>query len=412
MAQRRVRRYVGTTIAAVLTAAGLGSPASAAASAMTLSSVTGPSAGGNSITGTVAASALAFPAGTTPTVQFQYFGTGSTACSASARAVTQIAGSGTATTAGVLTAEPDTVLRISTTKIVFQVPSRAYPALDENGNPSAVNAGGLVLVGAQTSAKWNVCVYDSDSTVSSTLLATATYTLAARPAITAVLPASSPSGGGQTITVNGSGFSTVVTPTTGSIGGAALTNIKVASNGNSLTAVTGPRAAGSGLALTLNTPGGPVSSLDPDNNPATNDTPIPFAYSNGITITPNTAPVGTQANIEVKGAGFAGLTFAAGGTPTSSQAHVFLVKGAYDPAANRGVAECEVIVVVSDNELVCSLDLAADQLNPVDSTTVPATPIVNDAYILTVVANGATNAGPAADPTIVSSGAAFIVAPY
>lgn len=80
--------------------------------------------------------------------------------------------------------------------------------------------------------------------------------------------------------------------------------------------------------------------------------------------------------------------------------------------ATGGVAECEVVVVVSDAELVCTLDLAANQLSPLTSATVPNTPIVEGAYILTVVANGATDAGYDANPTIVSSGATFTVAPY
>jgi hypothetical protein len=161
-----------------------------------------------------------------------------------------------------------------------------------------------------------------------------------------------------------------------------------------------------------------VSSLDPDNNGlpedgdgATEDAPIPFTYSNGITISPNTAASGSTVTLDVYGAGFSQLNFDPAGTPTSGNAHVFLVKDAYDAAGNRGVAECAV-VVVSDTELICTLDLSADQLSPQDSTTVPNTPIADGAYMLTVVADGDIGAGIGANPTIISSGAAFIVAPY
>jgi hypothetical protein len=420
MSQRMLRRAgVASAAVTVLVLSGVSAPAAAAAAAMTLSSVSGPSGGGNTITGTVAASAMSFPAGTSPTVQFQYVGTGAASCSTSAKDVAQIVATGTTTTAGVLTADPDTVRRIATAKIVFKVPSSAYPALDDDGNPSTVNPGGLVLAGTQTSARWNVCVYDSASTTSGTLLAAASYTLVVPPTITSIIPVSSPAGGGQSITVNGTGFGSGSTAISGSIGGAALTDIKVAPDGASFTATTGPRAAESGLALTVITQGGTVSSLDPDNNglpqdgdSTTNDAPIPFTYSNGITVTPNTAASGTAVTLDVNGAGFSQLTFDSGGTPTSTQAHVFLVKDAYVAASNRGVAECDVLAVVSDTELICTLDLSADQLSPADSTVVPSTPIADGAYIVTVVADGATDAGSDADPTIISSGAAFIVAPY
>lgn len=408
---RGVVRIVLTTIIAAGPVASVGSPASAAVPVLTLSSATGPSGGGNTITGT--SSAMAFPAGVTPVVQFQYVGAGSSSCSSTAQAPTQIAATGTTATAGVLTVDPAQARRITTTKLALTVPSSAYPAFDDYGNPSTVNPQGLVLTGSQTSARWNLCVYDTDSTTSSTLLAVASYTVAIRPTIGSISPASGPSGGGQTITVNGTGFAPLSAPITGSIDGSALTDIRVTASGTSLTATTGPHTAGSGFALTLNTPGGPVSSLNPDNDPTTNDTPIPYSYSNGIAIAPNTAPVGSTVSVDVYGAGFSQLNFTGGGTPADGYAHVFLVKDAYAPASNRGVAECGNVVVISDNELICTLNLAADQLNPVDSSVEPGTPIVDGAYMLTVVATGDPNASLAdANPTIVSSGAAFIVAPY
>jgi hypothetical protein len=418
--RRPGRAALASLAATAILLAGVNVPASAAPLPMTLSTAYGPSGGGGTVIGTVTSTTAVptpIPAGAIPTVQFQYVGTGSTPCGTMAKAVTQIAGSGTTTTAGVLTVDPNAVKRISTTKVAFWVPSSSYPAW-VSGSPSTVNTTGLVLVGSQTTAKWNVCVYDSDSTTASTLIASAAYTLALRPTITSISPTSSPAAGGQSITVNGTGFTAVSTPINGSIGGAALTSIKVATGGNSFTATTGPRAAGTGLALTVNAPGGQVSSLDPDNNglaqdgnPSTNDAPIPFSYSNGITITPNTAPSGSGLTLDVIGAGFSLLNFETGINPTSSLAHVFLVSGTYVAASNRGVAECTVDVV-SDTELICFLDLSGDQLNPATSAPVPGTPIANGAYFLTLVANGATNAAGAANPTVMSSGSAFIVAAY
>ncbi|MEU4163754.1 IPT/TIG domain-containing protein [Actinoplanes sp. NPDC026670] len=411
------RAVLAAVAATVITAAGTSAPAAAAEPVLTLSSATGPSGGGVMITGTTAADGP-FPAGTVPVVQFQFVGAGSTSCRATAQEVAQITASGTATTAGVLIVRPDTVKRLTAGKIAFEVPAGAYPELDGNGDPSTVNPDGLVLLDGQDSSRWNVCVYDTDSTTDSTLLATAVYTVAPRPVITSIIPAGSPAGGGQSITVNGSGFSTVVTGLSASIGGADLTGIKVAANGNSFTATTGPRAADTGLALVVTAPGGSVSSLDPDDNglaqdgdDSTPDAPIPFSYSNSITITPNTGPVGGSVDIDVLGAGFEALDFTSG-SPADGHAHVFLVKDAYDAAANRGVAECSVVVVISDNELICTLDLAAARLSAVDSSVLPDTTIAEGAYILTVVASGDPTAGPAADPTIISSGATFTVGPY
>ncbi|GIF13036.1 hypothetical protein Ate01nite_30680 [Actinoplanes teichomyceticus] len=310
-------------------------------------------------------------------------------------------------------ADPADVRRITDTKITFEVPSSAYPATDSSGNASTVNPNGLVLGSGQTTARWSVCVYDSASTTAGTLLATASYTLVQRPTITAVTPAAGPAGGGTTITVTGTGFTAVTTPITAEIGGAELTNIRVAANGNSFTATTGPHGAGSGLELSVDTPGGRVGSLDPDNDSATNDAPITFTYSNGITIAPSTAAAGAVVTLDITGAGFADLLFdAAGGTPTSSRAHVFLVDGAYDPATNRGVAECTGVMVVADTELVCTLDLSTSRLDPATSQPVPGAAIVDGAYIVTVVATGDPGAAGAAHPTIISSGSVFVVAPY
>ncbi|MFI1994350.1 IPT/TIG domain-containing protein [Actinoplanes sp. NPDC020271] len=393
-------------------------PAQAAALPMTLSSATGPSGGGNTLIGTVAASAanpIPFAAGSTPTVQFQY-----NACSAKARAVTQIAATTTTTTAGVLTVDPDNVKRMLGTQIAFEVPSKSYPA-QVNGSTSTINTGGLVLAGTQTSAKWNICVYDTPSTESSSLLAQASYTVGIRPRITAIIPSSGAVLGGQTITVTGAGFSTASNATTASIGGAALTGIKVAANGNSFVAVTGARAAGTGLALTVNTPGGPVSSTDPDNNGLpedgdddTADTPITFTYSNGIQVSPQTAPTGTKVDLLIKGVGFQQLIFdrSAQATPTSASAHIFLVKDAYVAASNRGVQECKGVLVASNTAMVCTLDLVADRLDPATSSVATGNKVAEGTYSIVVVANGAADAADAAAPTIISSGSTFTVAPY
>ncbi|WP_433831634.1 IPT/TIG domain-containing protein [Actinoplanes sp. CA-015351] len=405
MIRRITRAVVASVVLTTTVLAGVSTPASAAAVAMTLSKTYGTSGAGGTLIGSVPPTAVApFPAGSaTPIVQFQFVGTATTGCSLKAQTRTAIAGPGVNTTAGVLTADTTKVKRITSWKIVFTVPTAAYPG-------DAFNTSGLVLTGTQSQARWYVCVYDTESTTTSTLLATSVYTITLRPTITSISPASSPAAGGQAITVNGTGFSPVTTPITASIGGAALTNIRVASNGNSFTATTGVRAADTGLALSVVAPGGTVSSLDPDNNPLT-PTTYPFAYTNGITISPATGVTGALVTVSVTGAGFSGLIFDPAAVATSSDPHVFLVDGAYDPATNRGVAECTVGIVVSDTELICDLDLSATQLSP--TTSAPTSGVVPDgAYIMTVVANGDPGAAGLAEPSIISSGAAFVVAPY
>ncbi|MFI7547998.1 IPT/TIG domain-containing protein [Actinoplanes sp. NPDC049599] len=416
----------GAVTAAVIAATAV--PAFAVSVPMTLSSPAGPSGGGNSITGTATPTATVptpFPAGVTPVVEFQYIGASTAAtCSALYKAPVQMTAGATtpfAPTAGVVQVDPTTVKRVSATKIAFTVPSApaGYSDAPLTTTPSTANTNGLALMGGQTSAKWNVCVYDGTDPAASTLLATSTYTIATRPKITGITPGSSPALGGQLITINGSGFAS--TGTTATVGGAALTNVKVASNGNSLTGNTPAHAAGTGFAVVVTTAGGSVTSTDPDNNglpddgnPATTvDNPITFDYSNSISVIPNTAPANQKVDLDIQGVGFQQLVFNAV-SATAPTAQVFLVQGAYVAASNRGVKRCTGILVVSDTEIICTLDLTTDRLVAADSTVDTGNKVAEGAYTVTVVANG----DPAeADLAViaasnVNSGATFTVAPY
>ncbi|BBH68794.1 hypothetical protein ACTI_54790 [Actinoplanes sp. OR16] len=390
----RFRPILAVIAVTVLVLAGFSAPASAAVVALNLSKTFGTSGEGGTIVGWVTPSTTVTPfAGVTPVVQFQFSPTtaSNTTCSDRAKAQTAIAASGSTSTAGVLTVDPAQVKRVTNWKIVFPVPTAGYP-------DPAINTLGLVLAGTQTQSRWLVCVYDSTSTTTSTLLASSSYTIAIKPTITSISPTNSPAAGGQAITVNGTGLAPVTGAITATIGGAALTNIKVSSSGTSFTATTGARAPATGQYLTVVAPGGTVTSQDPNGDGNTADA-IPFTYSNAITVAPSTAPSGAPATLSITGAGFSGITFDPGVNATSSLGHVFLVIGAYDPQTNRGVAECVVAMVVSDTELVCDLDLLG-------------TPVPDGAYIVTVVANGSTGAGLAAGASIISSGSVFVVAPY
>jgi IPT/TIG domain len=393
---RTFRRAVLATIAGTALVLGSGAaPAQAATPlSLTLSTPVGLSGGGNKVVGSVVATTanpVPFVVNSVPVVQFQY-----NTCSVRARSVAQIAAGGGYLSAGVVQVNPADVARITGTKITFKVPQASYPVNDSNGAASTINTTGLVLPTGLTTAKWNVCVYDSDAPTTSNLIASGTYTVVTKPTITAVTPTSTPAAGGKTITVTGTGFTTVTTPLTGTIGGSALTNIKIAADGKSFTATTGAHAPGDDFEMVLNTPGGTVSSLDPDNDNSTNDPDITIDYTNGITVTPTTAQAATTATLDITGAGFSALSFDPSTPSNSSNAHVFLVIGAYDATSNRGVAECTGAVVLTDTEIVCTLDL----------TGVP-----EGAYIVTVVANGGVGSTDA-KPSIVSSGSVFAVAPY
>jgi hypothetical protein len=99
-----------------------------------------------------------------------------------------------------------------------------------------------------------------------------------------------------------------------------------------------------------------------------------FEYKNSIQVTPNTAPnTSASTDLDVQGTGFFNLSF---GT-SASDSHVYLVNGVYNPATGTGnsakqngaVAECASVLVFSDNELACTMNLtvamnAAGTLTP------------------------------------------------
>ena len=100
--------------------------------------------------------------------------------------------------------------------------------------------------------------------------------------------------------------------------------------------------------------------------------------------------------------------------------------GGYDPGETAGTpatsyiagptAECETPVVISDNELLCTLDLATGGLTPAtgNAATAPADNVANGTYTLTVVSNGDIAAADLDGYTVtdISSGSTFTVAPY
>ena len=374
-------------LAAAASGLGIG-PASAAAVAGTLSASSGPSAGGNTLTMTTA-SAKFF---TGLAIEFQYKATATTTCSAaysSAVAVTS--------TAGIVVVSSPKIL--SSTKVAFTVPAT------------------VALQGSATSANWLVCVYPGTNTTTSLLSASAGYTIAAKPTLAnsgAISPASGPALGGGTVTITGTNF---ITGMTAKIGSAALTGLTVVSS-TTATAVVPPQAAGSAMSLTVTTTGGTATKASA------------YTYTNGIIVTPNTTPTATAAtDLDILGVGFSSLDFAGavsggsfktdGTAPSDAGAHVYIVAGAYDPTDNSSAktvaeaGECVNVLVVSDTELICTLN-TADKYNQSGD---PA--IDNGTYTITVVSNGGVdvqsggaNADANYSQSIISSGSTFTVAPY
>ena len=237
-----------------------------------------------------------------------------------------------------------TARKLATTKAAFTVPT-------------------AITVVSGSSTEYRVCLYSAASATTGRLLAVSSFTVANVPAITAVTPNSGPALGYSTITVTGTYFPTTAGSITATLGGLALTSITPI-DPNTFTAVTPPHATGS-VALSMSTAMGSDTLASA------------YTYLNSIQISPNTAPnTSTAQDVDVQGSGFLNYTFSA---TANAGAHVYLVDGVYNGItgtgntvkANGPVADCGNVLVISDAELVCSLNLTA-VLNAAGSAVVPS----------------------------------------
>lgn len=315
--------YTGTTAGTSALISGTAANAFGAFNVLSLSTSSGPTGGGNSIT--VTTSGGTFIAGQTA-VEF-------TSPSSAPCAATYATANGTSVSAV-------TVLRVLlSNKLALTVP-------------------GTVTTG--NGPDYNVCAYTGNSVGVSTLIATtsAPYVVASAPTITSVSPAAGSTQGNTTITITGTNLSNIQSV---SIGGVALTGITSISP-TAFTAVTPAHSAGGPFGITVVTLGGPYTMSGA------------FTYANGIVVAPNRGANSASVDVDIQGVGFASLPFnpngtdTAGGTPDNATAHVYLVNGVYDPAqtnagykANGETLECVNVLVISDTELVCTLYLAGDQ---------------------------------------------------
>ncbi|GIF17758.1 hypothetical protein BJ973_009277 [Actinoplanes tereljensis] len=372
--RRKTALRLGAALgAATLTSLAIATPSYAATpDVITLGTLVGPTGGGNNLTLTSTGINNQFAAGSV-FVEFQWETATPGNCATAYVAPTAVAITSTAQTAGVIAASD--VRIVSPTKLAVAVPS----TLILGANNAAVTA------------DYNVCVYNTNNSATASSLIGQTsgngvnYTIGAVPTISAVSPAAGPSQGGNTITITGTNFA--ASGMTAAIGGFPLTGVT-----STTTTLTGtvPLRAPSGpyaVSVQLLTGGGAVKKNA-------------YTYADSIAVTPNTAPNTrtTPTDISVTGTRFMGLTFGTttGLLPDDSGAHVYLVRGNYDPAkttagtkTNGQVAECENVLVVSDAELVCSLYLAG---NGVAQATIHSVTGTTSGTTLTITVGSFTQA--------------------
>lgn len=284
----------------------------AATVALTLGASSGPSGGGNVLT--LTAAGAGFTAAST--VEFQY-ATPCTPAYADPVAVT-VDGDPLTQIAGIIPVPSGGIVLLSSSKLAVVVPAD------------------LALPAGQGVAAYYVCVYRADGSLQA---ASPPYKIVGPPLILEVSPPVGSTQGGATITVTGTGFAGTLTVT---LDGTALSGVTAAADGTSFTANVPPHASGE-VPLTVSTAIGSTSATL-------------FTYTDGITVQPATAPGSATAQaVDITGLGFSG--------PSFGLARVFLVDGAYDPTDQGGVktlgesAECAGVLVVSDTELICTLDL-------------------------------------------------------
>jgi hypothetical protein len=394
--------------AAVVTALAVTAAPAFAEPKLTLSPATGPSAGGNTVIAQAATGVSAFLASTAPKVEFQAITASVTSCSNTYKAQANIAGAGGTLTAGVVpVSTAGAVIRINSGRIAVTVPAE------------------LALPASFTTARFNMCVYDTDSLTTSTLLASAAYSIAAKPTITNITPTAGPALGGYTVNVSGTGFTSGTTATLGNV---ALNNITVNTAGTLLTGTAPARPAGSNIQLVLTTQGGTVTSNDPDNNGkigvgVSDDaaSAMNFGLTNGIVVTPNTAPSGSTPSLDIQGVGFSGMSFVdattSWTTAIDATPHIALIAKStgYGLAAAgaRPISLCRGVLVLNDTELLCTLDLD-NSLDPTaDTATSTSADVPTGVYNVQIIqTNAATTTTAQAGGTAITSGSTFTVAAY
>ncbi|GAA0510635.1 hypothetical protein Ade02nite_46010 [Paractinoplanes deccanensis] len=355
----------------------LGNATYSALPTSTVSPTSGNSGGGNTIIVTTATSTMA--AGTTPGGLF----TESTSCPA------------TFDVAGV-DDQAATVTRISGVKAAVAVPA------------------GVLHTGDEETTAWRFCLYAN--AVDGALIAVpSTYSVAEELDVSTVTitPNGGPAQGNSTITVQiVGGLPPVGGTVSASLGGSPLEDITILGD-DSFSATTTAHAAGA-TRLSVTTAAGTQTSTTDD-----------YTYSYGITTTPNTATFDdTAVTLDILGSGFDSLTFAASAEAGASTAPgdgvgVFLVANGWFSAMDTAnsviatglVSQCMDVTKISDNEMICTLDLTKKSS---DSTGYYNTGSVPRGVYNVAVVEDSNAAAMAIDDNVsrISSGSIFTVSDY
>lgn len=288
------------------------------ASQASLSQGAGSYAGGNALN---VSSAAAFLAGIdAPGVAFS-----STACAAT--------WNNTGTPDELALVTTDNVRKVSNTRLAVTVPT-------------------LLALAPANPATWYVCVYNGRENGTSNLIASSVYGVTTVQTATAVSPRAGSALGGSRIVVSGTAFPTTPGAITATLGGAPLTGITPLTS-TAFEAITPARTPANNVALVVTTAAG--------------STTLPNAYSftAALNVTPNTAPNTRSVDVIVNGIGFQSANFVPGGGAVTG-AHFYLVNGVYsgnEGAASSGnranppVADCANVLVLTDTEAICTLNL-------------------------------------------------------
>ncbi len=392
--KRGLLARTGVSAVLAITAVGTATTATFAAvtvtqQSITLSSGTGPVTGTNTLTLSLAGTASPKFSNGFVGVQFQ--------STTALLAATANCSTNPATTAQVTAAA---VKYIGTTKVAVAVPDLT----------AITSTSSYVLACA-----YNLAAASSVIPGTATVIGKANYIVATAPTIAStgsVVPATGPAVGAQLVTITGTGFPTTIaaaTPLAATLDGLPLTGI-VPISSSSFTAITPAHPASStAVTLTVTTNGGTVAKTGV------------FTYKNGLSVSPNTVPTGVSVDVDVQGTGFNNLTFSAtdGSTQNSANAHVYLVAGVYSASGFAAgttdktldqSSECVNVAVISDTELICTVDASHKTAIASHVYSYPATNLPNGAYTVTIVNDGAATAP--TYQTVLSSGATFTVADF
>jgi hypothetical protein len=224
------------------------------------------------------------------------------------------------------------VRKLSTTRLAATVPAlrNAEPTTDAH-------------------ATWNLCIYNGNSNGASPLIASNPYSVTIVQTSTGVTPKAGPALGGSRIIVTGTAFPTTPGAMTATLGGSPLIDIMPISS-TAFEATTPMHAPANNVALVVSTAAGQHILSNA------------YSYTSALKVTPNTAPNTKAVDLIVNGVGFQSAPWS---NTVTTGAHLFLVDGVYSGSenvathrANPAVADCNNVLVLSDAEAICNLDLA------------------------------------------------------